>query len=128
MPWGLLQNDAETAIRLSLRLDISTKFFMAAQISRNIINADVERHRRETQIQHNLLEEKKKKDDNIVLREILRPWGRISAHVGDKSLFQGIFRASLKEIELPDLGEQKEEAEYRCEIWDFELRGVRRER
>lgn len=33
--------------------------------------------------------------------------------MGDKSLFQGISRASLKEIELPDLGEQKEEAEYR---------------
>lgn len=33
--------------------------------------------------------------------------------MGDKSLLQGIFRASLKEIELSDLGEEKEEAEYR---------------
>lgn len=50
----------------------------------------------------------------------------------DKSLLQGIFRASLKQIELSDLGEEEEEEE--PEIWreiqDFELRasGVRRER
>lgn len=58
-------------------------------------------------------EEKEKRDDNIVPREVLRSWGRISVHVGDKSLLQRIFRASLKEIELSDLGEEKEEAEYR---------------
>lgn len=51
---------------------------------------------------------RRKKNRNVVPREVLRPWGRISVHVRDKSLLQGIFRASLKEIELPDLGEQEE--------------------
>lgn len=49
----------------------------------------------------------------MTTREILRPWERISVHVGDKSLLEGIFQASLKEIELSDLGEEKEETEYR---------------
>lgn len=75
---------------------------------------------------------KKKRQYNVVPRQVLRRWGRISVHVRDKSLLQGIFRASLKQIELSDLGEEEEEEE--PEIWreiqDFELRasGVRRER
>jgi len=60
-----------------------------------------------------IFRKRRKKGYNIVPREKFFVRGRISVHMGDKSLLQGIFRASLKEIGLPDLGEEKEEAEYR---------------
>lgn len=98
-------------------------FTLGSFRSAAIINADVERQRKWNADPTCTIfrrEKKKERWQHCPERNsFLSPWGRISVHVGDKSLFQGIFRASLKEIELPDLGRAKGGSGISREIWDI---------
>lgn len=111
MSWGFSQNDQKqvSGCKRTILVDLWKSSWQLGSAA--IINAnDVRWHLNKNANPCIKSSEKKrgKENHNVVPREVLRPWGRISVHVRDKSLLQGIFWASLKEIELPDLGEEEE--------------------